>query len=68
MPNIRKVLDKAIKVCDDNKSAARLYNDALRKMAEAVDLFDRAQNETDDKKIISKCREKMTKLNSLMRS
>lgn len=63
-----KVLDKALRVCDDNKSAAKFYNDALRKMAEAVDLFDRAQNETDDKKIRSKCIEKMTKLNSLMRS
>ena len=65
---VKKVLDKAIKVCDDNKSAARFYNDALRKMAEAVDLFDRAQNETDDQKIRNKCSEKMTKLNSLMRS
>lgn len=65
---VKKVLDKAIKVCDDNKSAARFYNDALRKMAEAVDLFDRAQNETDDKKIRSKCSKKMTELNSLMRS
>lgn len=64
----KNALDKAIKICDDNKSAAKLYNDALRKMAEAVDLFDRAQNETDDKKIRSKCSEKMTKLNSLMRS
>lgn len=64
----KNALDKAIKICDDNKSAAKFYNDALRKMAEAVDLFDRAQNETDDKKIRSKCSEKMTKLNSLMRS
>lgn len=65
---VKKVLDKAIKACDDNQSAARFYNDALRKMAEAVELFDRARDETDDKKIRSKCSEKMTKLNSLMRS
>ena len=61
-------VDKAIKTCDDNEAAVRLFNKGLVKIAEAIDLFYEAQNKTDNKKIISKCSEMITKLHPLTRA